>query len=234
MDYGIQGSLHQGQLAYGYPWSTIQGYSVPVWSKTVPGTPVTHSSTVDQGLSLSHDVPCWLSKDESLDSQAQYFESAKPFPPGFISTQSPPVEPRPTLTSSTVRIPEPPIKELVGLGLYDSPDLSARSGGRGYSSISRYGTQSRPGKGLKLEETWQPPSEYGDDDADDASSDGGGQDEPLNFYDYDTLSYPPGGNFTSLSSRGLFEEEEECGNEWWSNQWTRAAAQEAGLGYGWI
>ncbi|KAK5149149.1 hypothetical protein LTR04_007411 [Oleoguttula sp. CCFEE 6159] len=198
-----------------------------------------HSSEVNQSASLSHDMPYWLSEDESLDSQAQYFESASPFPLGFLPTQSPPLEPRPTSTSSTVQTPEPPIKELVGLGLYDSPDLSAHSGGRGYSSFPRYGTQSRPGKGLKLEETWQPPPKYGDDDADDASSDGGGQDEPPNSYDYDTLSYPPGGNFTSLSSHGLFddeeeEEEEECGNEWWSNQWTRTAAQEAGLGYGWI
>jgi len=68
---------------------------------------------------------------------------------------------------NTTSFPEPTLnksrsKELVGMGLYDAPDRSSFSS---FTSgpLSHPGHESM-GKGLKLEETWQPPEDEEDDD----------------------------------------------------------------------
>lgn len=136
-------------------------------------------------------------------------------------------------------------KELVGMGLYDLPEPSLS-----WSD----GLIERTGKGLKLEETWQPPeededdnnSEAGDDedeDAGDASSDDGSVEE---------LSQPPPpppqsanaiqqgvskprvqGNMEGQSF--FFDEDETYTKEWWFQQLRQPAlpVRDAG-GYGWL
>lgn len=54
-------------------------------------------------------------------------------------------------------------KVLVGMGLYDPPE--------GYDSWFSSGSHLSTGKGLKLEETWEPPEAIDDDDDSDADAD---------------------------------------------------------------
>ena len=93
-------------------------------------------------------------------------ESLRPFPthtappsPDFLPIQNPmdvwdgslgPVNPLPRKQS----------KELVGMGLYDQPDRTSFSmGSINESYVGSYGIDPQQGKGLKLEETWEPPEE---------------------------------------------------------------------------
>ena len=68
-------------------------------------------------------------------------------------------------------------KELVGMGLYDDKNGSMLSAshltGMGNIEASAGRQRGSLGKGLKLEETWQPPGEEPIDEADDYSSDEG-------------------------------------------------------------
>ena len=68
-------------------------------------------------------------------------------------------------------------KELVGMGLYDDKNGSMLSAspltGVGNFEASAGLQRNSLGKGLKLEETWQPPGEEPTDEADDYSSDEG-------------------------------------------------------------
>ncbi|EKG16527.1 hypothetical protein MPH_06303 [Macrophomina phaseolina MS6] len=123
---------------------------------------------------------------------------------------------------------------LVGMGLYDPPN---------YESMLTSGL----GKGLKLEETWQPPPEIDEEkeDADDDSSDEESIEEapepPKQSDDVDdqrcwrlnaaAQAVPA----SDLSGRSfLLEDEETYTNEWWYQQLKQPTAQDAGLGYGWL
>lgn len=127
-------------------------------------------------------------------------------------------------------------KELVGMGLYDAPDPTSAWGGFAEST----------GKGLKLEETWQPPEADDDDDEDedDASSDGSLEEPspPLPAADAQTqhLQLPvhvkaqtPG----SLEGQSFFfDDDDTVSKEWWFQQLKQPnmPVQDAGLGYGWL
>jgi hypothetical protein len=129
-------------------------------------------------------------------------------------------------------------KELVGMGLYDLPDPSTSWG----SSSLVEGT----GKGLKLEETWQPPVENEDEDedaegdADDASSDSDSVEElpatkapsQLPITDGSKPRIPHNMNGQSF----FFEEDETYTKEWWFHQLKQPSVpvRDAGLGYGWL
>ena len=124
-------------------------------------------------------------------------------------------------------------KELVGMGLYDAPDPTSTWGGLVEAT----------GKGLKLEETWQPP-EAEDDDEDDASSEGSMEEPspPLPAADPQSqqLQLPvhvkaetPG----SMEGQSFFfDDEEAVSKEWWFQQLKQPnmPVQDAGLGYGWL
>lgn len=70
-------------------------------------------------------------------------------------------------------------EELVALGLYDTPEKSSAEGSlnnyhralASYTLDSGHRKQESMGKGLKLEETWNPPESDEDDDDDDDSDD---------------------------------------------------------------
>ncbi|KAF2087932.1 hypothetical protein K490DRAFT_56503 [Saccharata proteae CBS 121410] len=124
-----------------------------------------------------------------------------------------------------------PGKILVGMGLYDPPN---------YESLLTTGL----GKGLKLEETFQPPEpEEDDDDAEESSSDDDDDDDSV-----DEAPAPPEQSNWSLHSAQqaqtpatdfssqsfLLEDEETYANEWWYQQLKRPTAQDAGIGYGWL
>lgn len=137
-------------------------------------------------------------------------------------------------------------KELVGMGLYDAPDPTSSWGGLVEST----------GKGLKLEETWQPPEhddddddeeeeeEEDNDDEDDASSEGsiGEPSPPLPAVNQQSQqlqlpvhvkAHTPG----SMEGQSFFfDDDETVSKEWWFQQLKEPnmPVQDAGLGYGWL
>lgn len=126
-------------------------------------------------------------------------------------------------------------KELVGMGLYDSPDPTSTWGSLVEAT----------GKGLKLEETWQPPEdEEDDDDEDDASSEGSMEEPspplpPPNSQSQQlqlpvhVKAHTPG----SLEGQSFFfDDDESVSKEWWFQQLKQQdmPVQDAGLGYGWL
>ena len=142
-------------------------------------------------------------------------------------------------------------KELVGMGLYDLPEPSLD-----WSPSLVEAT----GKGLKLEETWQPPEEDDDEDeeeeeeeeeddeqeADDTSSDDGEEElppPPPPKQEPSQIKAPvvsirpqPTGN---LQGQSFFFDEDDSTvtKEWWYQPLKQPAAipvQDTGYGYGWL
>jgi hypothetical protein len=129
-------------------------------------------------------------------------------------------------------------KELVALGLYDGPDTSANWGL----------LQGEPtGKGLKLEETWQPPEEDDEDaeedDGDDASSEDGEEEmsppspaqearAPLQV----PINMKPQTPSSMEGQSFFFEEDDNIAKEWWYPQLRQPSmpVRDAGIGYGWL
>jgi hypothetical protein len=108
--------------------------------------------------------------------------------------------------------------ELIGLGLYDPP---------GSTPVPLH----TDGKGLKLEETWQPPEEMEDADADEESEDE--EDEPPR--PEDSRFTPAALPLVNMSGQSfLFEEDEGLKNEWWYHHLKNTMPQDGTLGYGWI
>ncbi|QDS77170.1 hypothetical protein FKW77_001778 [Venturia effusa] len=109
--------------------------------------------------------------------------------------------------------------ELIGLGLYDPP-----------GTILPF--MHRDGKGLKLEETWQPPEEMEDADADEESEDE--EEEPPRPEDAQLpqARLP----MVNLSGQSYFFDEKAAGlkTEWWYHQLKNSVPQAGTLGYGWI
>jgi hypothetical protein len=129
-------------------------------------------------------------------------------------------------------------EKLVALGLYDLPE----------PSMSWTGSEQATGKGLKLEETWQPPEEDeeedDDEDAEDDTSSVASEEPspPLSSVNDRTqqLQLPvhvkaqtPG----SLDGQSFFfDDDETVSKEWWFQQVKQSSvpAQANGLGYGWL
>ncbi|KAF2681541.1 hypothetical protein K458DRAFT_243789, partial [Lentithecium fluviatile CBS 122367] len=134
-------------------------------------------------------------------------------------------------------------KELVGMGLYDIPDLS----------LEWDSAQVEPtGKGLKLEETWQPPEEDDNEEDDDDEEEGNGDDSSSEDGE-DELPMPPPAKQaaeqlqapvnmkpqTPSSMEGqsfFFEEDDNITKEWWYPQLRQPSlpVRDAGIGYGWL
>jgi len=114
------------------------------------------------------------------------FNVTTPSTPDFLPIQHPP---HPAVSSDRhphAQLAKQPSKELVGMGLYDDPDSSPTFGSMDESQpgFSRSQSEAYPllqptGKGLKLEETWQPPAaEESSSQADENYSSDGSEDEP--------------------------------------------------------
>ncbi|KAL2075661.1 hypothetical protein VTL71DRAFT_604 [Oculimacula yallundae] len=119
--------------------------------------------------------------------------TAPPTPENFLPIQHPepnfPAED--SIPYHPLSEPDSDGEELIGMGLYDTPDVAKTSStnpeldnyralmltgflGTGYAKVES------SGKGLKLEETWNPPPSDDEDDEDDDEQDGEGEaeDEP--------------------------------------------------------
>jgi hypothetical protein len=129
-------------------------------------------------------------------------------------------------------------EKLVALGLYDLPE----------PSMSWTGSEQATGKGLKLEETWQPPEEDEDEEEDEDAEDDASSvaseepSPPLSSVNDRTqqLQLPvhvkaqtPG----SMDGQSFFfDDDETVSKEWWFQQVKQSSmpAQANGLGYGWL
>lgn len=133
-------------------------------------------------------------------------------------------------------------EKLVALGLYDAPE----------PSLSWGALTEGTGKGLKLEETWQPPEEEeeeeeeedGQDDDDDASSEASVEEpspplpavhEQLQHMTVHVKSQTP----NSMDGQSFFfddDDDETVSKEWWCQQVKQPSmpVRDAGLRYGWL
>ncbi|KAK3213775.1 hypothetical protein GRF29_28g942195 [Pseudopithomyces chartarum] len=138
-------------------------------------------------------------------------------------------------------------KELIGMGLYDLPDSSL-------DWMSPVGEAT--GKGLKLEETWQPPEEDEDEDGEDEDEDEGedegeevDQDDDASSVDgEEDLPPPPPVLVASTNhdktnqARNLegqsffFDEDDSVSKEWWYQHLRQPSipVRDTGYGYGWL
>ncbi|KAL6704277.1 hypothetical protein ACN47E_008341 [Coniothyrium glycines] len=126
-------------------------------------------------------------------------------------------------------------EKLVALGLYDAPE----------PSLSWGGLVEGTGKGLKLEETWQPPEDEDDEqDADDASSEASVDEPspPLPAVNQHTPHLQMPVNLKAQHAGSMegqsffFDEDETVSKEWWFHQLKQPSmpVQDTGLGYGWL
>jgi hypothetical protein len=123
-------------------------------------------------------------------------------------------------------------EKLVALGLYDLPETS--------SSWTAY--TEATGKGLKLEETWQPPEEE-DEDAD-TSSEASLEEPspPLPSVNQQSQQLQLPGHAKAQMSGNMegqsffFDDDESVSKEWWFQQLRQPSlpVRENGLGYGWL
>lgn len=127
-----------------------------------------------------------------------------PQTPDFLPIQYPP-EP-----SQNVEVdPSPPIvkkksKELVGMGLYDYPDQDSLSS---LNWSTRFSEQRESmGKGLKLEETWQPPkdSDGEEDEAEDEAEEEEEEEEAYSTDEADEDVLPIVTPTSEASTQGAF------------------------------
>jgi hypothetical protein len=116
--------------------------------------------------------------------------------------------------------------DLVGMGLYDPPEGTHTW----QSSTLVHGT----GKGLKLEETWQPPPEQEEDEDDASSYDGSVDEPPAKEDDHWSLKASKDVPANMEGKSFFFDDDETYTKEWWFQQLKQPTAQDAGLGYGWL
>ena len=130
-------------------------------------------------------------------------------------------------------------KELIGMGLYDTTDASLE-----WTSPVGEAT----GKGLKLEETWQPPEEEddGEDDAeeeqdeeqdDDTSSDDGEEELPPPPAPMAPVNHAKSTPSSNLEGQSFFfDEDDSVTKEWWYQHLKQPSipVRDTGYGYGWL
>jgi hypothetical protein len=164
--------------------------------------PLVSSYTPYQPSSLGQQTPNYLTPstgnmDPSMYSHFDWgqftthgFESstAPPTPDNFLPIQhpDPSFPPDDAIPYHSLSDPESAGEELIGMGLYDSPESTKVPSSDlqldNYRALmmsqllgSTYRKHEPTGKGLKLEETWNPPAS--DDEEDDDDEDGEGEDE---------------------------------------------------------
>ena len=135
-------------------------------------------------------------------------------------------------------------KSLIGMGLYDPPEPAAdtwRIHMDGYQTWLTPELVENTGKGLKLEETFEPPPGHGEDYEEEEDDDDNGsledevQDE-LPVMDEPRLHVTVASSQpTNLAGQSFFfDDEESYSNEWWYGQTKNVIAPDAAMDCGWI
>lgn len=173
-----------------YAWPTqYQGYFSEVHPPYDPGF---YPSTEIQ-------PPSW--------SKMPDFTTSVPLPvPGFLPVQRPSETPDSLASGGESQLPRKRSKELVGMGLYDNPDDDLWSdvdydhGSFLYHLANPH--RASTGKGLKLEETWEPPKDQDGAEEDEAySSDEAEEEHPVAPTEGQSQAtfYPPYGDLSNQS-----------------------------------
>jgi len=164
----IQQSQPQMTIPQGYDTAGLsldtsyQSYVPPDTSYHLQFPTVPLSGDYPTCSPMNYATQTWA---ESLSAFPTY---TAPPTPDFLPIQNPSDMWQGATTAVQPRLTKPRSKELVGMGLYDTPDrdsfsLDSATESHGASFIANPHHESL-GKGLKLEETWQPPAEEEEDD----------------------------------------------------------------------
>jgi hypothetical protein len=207
-------------------WSSYFGTQMPLR----PGPP-SYSATMDEPKS-------WLLPEYSQASYEppKYQTIATNQQGDFLPIQRPPPEPIESDVHGDKE--EHPLarqnsKELIGMGLYDDPETTP------------FNLLTIGGKGLKLEEGWQPPEDMinDSDDADGENDSSDDEDEPPKPPPAPALPTvlqgAPQLPLMNMSGQSfLFDDADDdtITSDWWYHmkQPNDAAPDAAGLGYGWL
>jgi hypothetical protein len=178
--------------------------------------------------SYTTEPTSWLLPDHSqqYSSPSQYQTATA----DFLPIQHPAPEQHESPNEEENELERQDSNVLVGMGLYDPPG----------STTFGFGSE---GKGLKLEEEWEPPDLRDDDedeenDADQESSDEEEEEapEPPRAPEKPWTIQPsvvaPSSNLAGQSF--FFDEDDTITSEWWYQQLKQPTAQGAGIGYGWL
>lgn len=155
-------------------FSSCPSYGTPDLAQTQT-PPVSYGYGYDQYAPLGLRTSDWAYFSSNLD------DYPVPQTPDFLPIQYPADD---LEISNLPRITKQKSKELVGMGLYDNIE----SHDHAPNHLSSLNGESM-GKGLKLEETWQPPKDYEGDDEDDeeaSSADEAEEEVPLSFAQAET------------------------------------------------
>jgi hypothetical protein len=196
------------------------------WPSTSHQTPsYTYSAVNTPSTDLPWYLQQWAQKNQEQATMASHNGSSD-----FLPIQHP--------VSQDEEMEDDSGEKLVALGLYDLPEPSLFWNSPGEAT----------GKGLKLEETWQPPEEEEDDEEDgegddDVSSEASEEPSPplpaINDHNQQ-LQLPvhvkaqtPG----SMDGQSFFfDDDETVSKEWWFQQAKQPSMplRDNGLGYGWL
>ena len=151
------------------PQSVYDPYSV----YSIPGQheyPYVSAPTCDMYQPSEYQIPQWPHVQSETVYAPQTFQEA----PDFVSIQAPSSVPQKLDVRMSTQVSKKKSKELKGLGLYDNENHEFMS--TLVSAANQDLNRESMGKGLKLEETWQPPM---DDDGnnDDEDEEGYSTDE---------------------------------------------------------
>ncbi|CAI6340982.1 unnamed protein product [Periconia digitata] len=189
-------------------------------------------------MSTSESLP-WYLQEWARRNQDQ-IRTTDDGSTNFLPIQHPPTEQN-MVNSSQEETIEESGKELIGMGLYDLPDSAADLGSLAEAT----------GKGLKLEETWQPPEEDDEEEDDDENVDNQEEDDSSDDCE-DELPSPPTQQQpqqlqvpsmmkpqmpNSMAGHSfLFDEEDMATKEWWYHQYKQPTmpVQDTGMGYNWV
>ncbi|KAI8932178.1 hypothetical protein NX059_011060 [Plenodomus lindquistii] len=168
----------------------------------------------------------WYLQQWAQQNQAQAMMNPRTGSTDFLPIQHP--------TGQDEDMEEDGGEKLVALGLYDTPEPSLTWG------VPSEGM----GKGLKLEETWQPPAneEDAEDDEDDTSSEASVGEPSPPLPPTNTRSQHMPVQVKSQIPRSMegqsffFDEDQSVSKEWWFQQLKQPTmpVQDTGLGYGWL
>ncbi|KAI9874926.1 MAG: hypothetical protein M1830_009126, partial [Pleopsidium flavum] len=159
----------------------------PYGPLSVPDPAPYSASEVYEGIAnLQYSSSIYPYQNWSGLPGAAAIDISAPPTPDFLPIQHPPLALAEPEYDRSTRLPKQPSRELVGMGLYDDPEDSSTLGlvGRPLQSLPRpqalaYTRHLSAGKGLKLEETWQPLPEENLEQADESySSDGSDEELP--------------------------------------------------------
>ncbi|KAJ9658561.1 hypothetical protein H2201_007768 [Coniosporium apollinis] len=220
-----QGSM-DSERSLSNPYATVQPQTTPLaWASNM-----VHQGPTSAYAQQPTSFPRSYSSNWPLQSWGQADQSYTPgeeTSPGLLPIQRPTDDPNINMQSSGQSEVNDTGKELVGMGLYDLPDSS--------QSFLLTGAQSSTGKGLKLEETFQPPEADEDDEDDNMSSDEESPDEPPNAQDQQWSVQTGNQLMPDLSGQSFFfDDDETYTNEWWYPPLKQSAVQGTNFGYGWL